>query len=161
MNLNWFKPPKPVPAPPVSVPLERQAMLWPIEAICLHPQFTIENANEDPTLVKVFYEVGIRLTSELSIPADNFAYYRDNFVPNELRACVQNKDELIDYLGWELLKPRRHDSRYMMGFRSWCFILRENIHLLDALYLSDIHKQLTPFYKVYKHPHYLVWGCPL
>lgn len=138
--------------------VERHVLLWPIEAIYLRPEFTIENANEDPALRESFYDTAIEITKTLPLPVKSFEYYRNNFVPDVLRSDVTNKEELIEYFDFERLKPRRHDSRFQMGFRSIHFIMRLNLDQIDTEYIAAIHKKLSSFYKVYAHPDFLIWG---
>ena len=140
---------------------ERQLLLHTVHQLATIPKFNTDTATSDPRLVRNFYELAIRLTDELPIKPENFAYYRDNYVPYSFRDVITNKAQLIDYLDWEMKKPSRNDSRYQMGFRSVYFILNQNIDRIAAAYIIMIHKKLAPFYNIYRYPALLIPGCEL
>ena len=143
----------------LPVPYERYLLLTPISALYLHPDFIQQKEEINKEQIQVFYEIAIQLTQQLTLPKDLFPYYRNNFVAYELRDCISNPGELVDYFEWEMKRPGRNDSRYMLGFRSIEFILRMNIRQIDAEFICSIHQMLTPFYRRYKHPALLVQGC--
>lgn len=143
----------------LPVPFERYLLLTPISVLYLHPEFVQQKEDIDKEQIQIFYKVAIQLTQQLTLPQDVFPYYRDNFVAYELRDCITNADELVDYFEWEMKRPRPNDSRYMLGFRSIEFILRENIRQIDGEFICSIHQMLTPFYHHYKYPALLVPGC--
>ena len=140
-------------------PQERQLLLYPIYRLATIPEFRIDTTTSGSRLVRVFYELAIKLTDELPIKAENFAYYRDNYIPYALRDDITDKAQLIDYLDWEMKKPAPDDSRYRLGFRSIYFILDQNIDQIDVMYISTIHKKLALFYNAYRHPALLIPGC--
>lgn len=142
-----------------KAPEERRLLLQPISRLYTLPEFTVDRATSDSTLIRVFYELAIKLTKELPISPKSFAYYRDNYIPSSLRDGIHNEAQLIDYLGWEMEKPARNDGRYRMGFRSIYYILDQNIDQIKVAYICEINKKLAPFYKVYRYPALLIPSC--
>ena len=144
-----------------QTPWESQLLLHTVHQLATIPKFNTDTATSDPRLVRNFYELAIRLTDELPIKPENFAYYRDNYVPYSFRDVITNKSKLIDYLDWEMKKPAPDNGRYQMGFRSIYFILNQNIDRIDVAYISTIHKKLALFYNLYRYPALLIPGCEL
>ena len=105
-------------------------------------------------MVRIFYDVAIKLTEELPIKC-HFRYYADNFSAYDVR----NVGQLIEFFKFNKENVNRDDSRYRMGFRSIWVILDDNLANIDEFYICEINKLLQPFFMLYAHKELLIPGC--
>jgi hypothetical protein len=111
------------------------------------PHFEIDNPKMNIELVKSFYDVAIKLTIDLDVTPSQFEYYKLNFGAKN----ISGEPELTEYLINQRNNISTNDSRYLLGFRSIYFILRENIEKIDCEYFLQIIKMLKPFFVSYKY----------
>tara|TARA_Y100000589_G_scaffold330539_1_gene380493 strand:+ start:252 stop:788 length:537 start_codon:yes stop_codon:yes gene_type:complete len=109
--------------------------------------FEVDNPTMNIELVKSFYNVAIKLTIDLDVTPSQFEYYKLNFGAKN----ISGKSELTEYLINQRNNISTNGSRYLLGFRSVYFILRENIEKIDCEYFLQIIKMLKPFFVNYKH----------
>lgn len=136
------------------------ALLESMSPLYLFPEFTIENATESPELVIPFYNFAIELTQKYMVNERSLDDYINNFtMENSHPKSVTNIDELIHFLESQKNNIKRNDSRFERGFRSIWFILKENLSNITLEDIANFNKKLNPFYKYYKYPNRLVFGC--
>ncbi len=116
------------------------------------PEYSIVNPNQNKTLIDSFYKTMIKLISELFLDDKYFDYFKTNLT----RISVENKEQLIGCLKKEMENPQRNDSKFLLGFRSIHFILRENIDKINVSYIDSIYDSLNPFVDNHKRKEYLL-----
>lgn len=131
--------------------LERNQVLGNIARLSELPHYTIENATMDKDLMRIYFNLSIRLNKELTVLSEHFDYHKGNYQAR----CVENMDELIGYLKRESTVPDRNDSRYLLGFRGVFTLLDWNRNELSNSYLLDVYDELSPFFEVFEHKQHL------
>ncbi len=119
-----------------------------IEQLYLHPFFTIDK--ESRILIDCFYDVSVDVTRKWSVNAKLQPYFISNFFNG-----LSSREQLVKRFIHEKRMPTRNDSRYMMGFRSLWFVLRENRDKLSADYTAQIISKLEPFFSNFMYKQYL------
>jgi hypothetical protein len=120
---------------------QKTLFLGNVAGLYAHPRFNVEEPTMNPRLLSTFYDIAIDVTKTLTIREENFSYYKGNYSAHN----VENKTQLLSFLALQKENPQRHDSRYMMGFRSVYFILWQNIDKIDATYMEHLNAKLAPF----------------
>jgi hypothetical protein len=138
--------------PKENLTLYKILLLQPISRLYEIPEFEI--GKNPGILIETFYMVAVKLTKELSLDENGFRYYKMNFTNEK----IDNKPELIEFLLREMEYPSFNNSRYLLGFRSIWFILRNNLETIDGKYIADINYRLSPFFEAYKNKSMLVPG---
>lgn len=129
------------------VTLEKLQLISPYAFFCALPDFNIEKPTMNKYLTDPFYDAAKKIVSDLNYSESDFDYCKKNY----LATNVRTKIELLDFLIEQKYNTNRNDFRYCLGFRSFYFILRQNLNKIDYKYIAEINKIITPFYLTYKH----------
>jgi len=140
---------------PYNSVIDKMLLLRPISRLYELPEFDDDETSKQFT--DSFYDVVIKLTRELTINENEFRYFKINLTTEN----IENKDQLIGWLIRERKCPSRNDSRYLLGFRSIWYILKNNLDKVDGKYISDINSRLRPFFASYRHKTILIPGISL
>jgi hypothetical protein len=134
-----------------SFDLEKYYMLCNIGRLYEIPDFEIDNPTMNEELINVFYDLSI----ELLLRYNTLSEDRMRYLARNYSVDTSDRITLIEELEKERRSPSRHDSRYLLGFRSIYVILSDNIDGIDKQELIQILAKLKPFFNNFSHKEYL------
>jgi len=144
---NLFKQEKKPEEVQVRTPFDRvkMYMLSNIDQLYMFADYLGSTATMNQKLINVFYKLNIQLLLNWDFSENEISWMAGNFSLH-----TNCKYELIKKLEAERQNPKRHDSRYLLGFRTTANILDIHKDNMDKSYIQEILNELNPFFQIFE-----------
>lgn len=130
-----------------EVEWEKRYMLTNICRLYEFQQYEIDNPTMDKKMINIMYDLSI----ELLLRYDVREHCRMEYIASNYSVRTIDRMALINALEDERDNPKRHDSRYLMGFRSVFVLISDNLRQIGREELKQILIRLRPFFDSYSH----------